>query len=86
MLLVSLRRAPAVGDLSPRELQVAELLGRGLTPKEIGGRLQLSTWTVRDHLERARLRLGARTNHELVALLARSRARNGGRTETTPSD
>lgn len=71
MLLVT--RRPDVA-LSPRELEVADLLGIGLTAKEIAGRLGISVWTVRHHLERARLRFGAKTTHELGVLLARGRA------------
>lgn len=78
MLVVMARRSGVtVGDLSPRELEVADLLARGRTPKEIAGRLSLSLHTVRHYADGARVKLGARTIPELTALLARSRARNG---------
>lgn len=76
MLLVTARRDAVISDLTHRELVVLEDLARGFTPKEIAGRRGLSTWTVRFHLSNARRRWNARTNHELVALLARARARN----------
>jgi len=71
-------RQLAVSSLTPRELEVVELLRRGLAAKESGGQLQLSTWTVRYHLGNARRRFGARTSHELVALLARARGTRNG--------
>lgn len=71
MLSVS-PRPPAV-TLTPRELEVLELMRAGLTPKEIGGRLEISVWTVRRHLDSARRRFDARTTHQLVALYARTR-------------
>lgn len=79
MLLVTSRRpAVTLGGLSPRELEVADLLSRGQTPKEIAGRLGLSLHTVRHYSDGARQALGARTIPELTALLARARAGNGG--------
>lgn len=72
MLLVTARR-PAV-QLTPRELEVVDLLGRGRTPKEIASELGISLHTVRGHTDSARLRFGARTIPELVLLLARARA------------
>lgn len=81
MLTVTSRR-PAV-RLTPRELEVAELLTRGLTAKEIAGRLDISTHTVRGHIESARLRFGARTIPELTALLARERATRARETLST---
>lgn len=71
MLAVTARR-PAV-SLTNRELEIANDLGRGYTPKEIAGRRHITVWTVWAHLEHARVKLGARTNHEMVGLLARAR-------------
>jgi DNA-binding CsgD family transcriptional regulator len=71
MLLVTSRR-PAV-TLTPRELEIVHLLRRGLTVKEVAGRLDISVWTVRHHLERARGRTDTETTVQLVALFARPR-------------
>jgi DNA-binding CsgD family transcriptional regulator len=85
MLDVTARR-PAV-TLSPRELEVLELLRGGLTPKEIAGLMQLSIWTVRDHIESAKGRFGARTTPQLVAFFARMRDRpRTSRAGAPPSD
>jgi DNA-binding NarL/FixJ family response regulator len=37
-------------DLSPRELEILQLLGRGLSNKEIGGKLFISEDTVKRHI------------------------------------
>jgi len=71
MLAVTARR-PAV-RFSPRELEVLELLRVGYTVKEIARRLELSEWTVRGYVVSARLRIGARTTAQLLALYARTR-------------
>lgn len=71
MLELMARRSAVT--LTPRELEVANDLARGFTPKEIAGRHDISIWTVRQHIERARVKLGARTTAELAGLLARAR-------------
>jgi DNA-binding CsgD family transcriptional regulator len=63
-------RAPHVIDsLSPRELQVARLVAKGMNYKEIAIALQLSPATVRNHLQRIHDRIGIRSNAELSAQL-----------------
>jgi Response regulator containing a CheY-like receiver domain and an HTH DNA-binding domain len=71
MLSMTARR-PAV-SLTPRQLEILELLRAGLAPKEIAGRLDLSTWTVRHHIEDARKRTETRSTNHLVAVFARTR-------------
>jgi DNA-binding NarL/FixJ family response regulator len=50
-------------DLTPREIQVLQLLSRGLANKEIADALNISEYTVKDHLKNilAKLRVADRT-------------------------
>lgn len=57
--------------LSGRELEVVLLLCEGLTPKEIAGRLDLSLWTVKNHLVNARRRTRSRTNVQMAHRVGR---------------
>jgi predicted ATPase/DNA-binding CsgD family transcriptional regulator len=57
-------------QLSRRERQVALLVTSGLTNREIGQRLFLSTRTVDAHLEHIRSKLGVRSRAEIAAKLA----------------
>lgn len=56
--------------LSVRELEVAELVGRGMTNAEIGRTLGISRRTVASHLENAYQRLGIHSRAALVKLIA----------------
>lgn len=53
--------------LTPREVQVIQLLAEGLTNAEIGRRLYLSTDTIKTHLRRINAKLGTRSRAETVA-------------------
>jgi DNA-binding NarL/FixJ family response regulator len=64
-------------DLTPRERTVFELLGQGLTNREIAQHLYLSEKTVKRHVTVVMQKLGVRNRVE-AALLA-SRARRPGR-------
>jgi DNA-binding CsgD family transcriptional regulator/tetratricopeptide (TPR) repeat protein len=55
-------------DLTPRQLEVLSFLAAGLTSKEIGDRMKLSTRTVEMHVGRLLQRLACRTRPEAVAL------------------
>ncbi|MDW5595721.1 helix-turn-helix transcriptional regulator, partial [Conexibacter stalactiti] len=55
---------PAVA-LTPREAQLVELAGRGLSNAEIADRLVLSVRTVESHIYRAMQKLGVRDRREL---------------------
>ena len=57
---------PARVLLSARELEVAELVGEGLTNAEIGRKLGISRRTVATHLENAYQRLGIHSRAALV--------------------
>jgi pSer/pThr/pTyr-binding forkhead associated (FHA) protein len=59
-----------VARLSRRERQVVELVAEGLTDREIGERLYISTSTVRSHLDRVSEKTGFRRRVDLVRLAA----------------
>lgn len=62
-----------LGALSPRELQVLELIARGHTNREIAERLDVSVKTIEGYRARVLEKLGVRTRADLVAyaMLAR---------------
>lgn len=62
--------------LTPTERQIAELVGEGLTNREIGTRLSVSVRTVESNLTRVYRKLAVRSRTELVAEL-RSGAEKG---------
>jgi DNA-binding CsgD family transcriptional regulator len=65
------RRVPeAWAQLSPQELQIAQLAADGLTNREIGERLYLSHRTVGSHLYRLFPKLGITSRSQLAAVLA----------------
>ena len=57
---------PAAQALTPRQLDVVQRLGRGLSVKEIARDLRLSPGTVKTHLSQAYAALGARNRVEAV--------------------
>jgi DNA-binding CsgD family transcriptional regulator len=66
-LQAQLTAAPA-GDspLSPRELQVARLVGRGLTNKQIGQTLYVSERTAENHVQHILAKLGLRNRSQIA--------------------
>ena len=58
----------ASSKLSKRERQVVELVVEGLTDREIGDRLFISTSTVRSHLDRVAEKTGFRRRADLIRL------------------
>jgi DNA-binding CsgD family transcriptional regulator len=58
------------GGLSPRELEIAVLLGRGLRNREIAERLFLGVRTVDAHVEHIRNKLACRSRAEIAAWAA----------------
>jgi DNA-binding CsgD family transcriptional regulator len=69
---LSVREAPwsaAVPDhepLTPRELEVFELLGKGLSNRDIGGVLGISAHTAKYHVAQILAKVGAATRAEAV--------------------
>ncbi len=60
----------AVGDhepLTPRELEVFELLGKGLSNRDIGGVLGISAHTAKYHVGQILAKVGAATRAEAVS-------------------
>lgn len=65
-------RAPrAVHDLTPRELEVLNLLGEGLRQEEIARRLFISPKTVATHVEHILRKLAVRSSTEAVVVAYR---------------
>ena len=59
--LKPMARGPSKGaELSERERQILALVARGLTDRQIGERLFISTSTVRSHLDRISKKTGLR--------------------------
>jgi len=64
-------RPLSMSSLSGREREVLELLTQGLSNKEIGGRLDLSPFTVKNHLARIFRKLRARSRTAAVTAYLR---------------
>ena len=56
----------APGDLTQREIEVLELVTRGLTNREIGTALHISPWTVKRHLAELFHKTGLHSRLKLV--------------------
>jgi non-specific serine/threonine protein kinase len=62
------RTEPAVEDgLTPREWEVAVLIARGHTNREIAGLLVISEWTVETHVRHILTKLGQRSRAQVAA-------------------
>ena len=62
--------APAGSPLSPRELEVARLVGRGLTNKQIGEALFVSERTAENHVQHILVKLRFSNRSQIAAWLA----------------
>jgi DNA-binding NarL/FixJ family response regulator len=60
------RSLPGLGDLTPREREVAALIASGLSNEEISREIYVSPSTVKTHAARAMTKLGARDRAQLV--------------------
>jgi DNA-binding NarL/FixJ family response regulator len=73
---------PQLLVLTPRELEVAQLIAEGLTNRQIGQRLFIAERTVDTHVGRVLTKLSCATRSQVAAVVARSptserRAGNG---------
>ena len=69
--MIALVTANGHGPLTPQELQVARLVARGATNREIAGELSVSTKTVEAHLSRTYRKLELRSRTELALHMVR---------------
>ena len=69
--VLGLGRRPTGHDLTPREVEVVQLLADGASTADIAARLALSTNTVRNHVQRSIAKLGAHSKLEAVAIALR---------------
>jgi DNA-binding CsgD family transcriptional regulator len=67
------------GPLTPRERDVAALVARGLTNRQIAAGLVIEEGTVANHVRRVRLRLGLPSRAAVAAWVAADRGRRGHR-------
>jgi DNA-binding CsgD family transcriptional regulator len=70
-------RPPAPTGLTPTEVKVADLVGQGMTNREVAAALFMSEHTVRANLKRIYSKLDVRSRTELAAVLAGSRPGDG---------
>ena len=59
-------RPPSVGELTPSERRIIELIAEGCTNREIGERLFLSPKTVETHVSRIFTKLGVKSRREVA--------------------
>lgn len=62
-------RAPADGELTPREARIAALVGEGMTNKEVAAALYIADRTVESALTKIYRKLGVRSRTELARAL-----------------
>jgi DNA-binding NarL/FixJ family response regulator len=68
---------PALAALSPRELEVAGLVARGLTNPEVAHQLGIRVGTVKDHVHRILGKLRLRSRQGIVARVVADLAGHG---------
>lgn len=64
----ALRDLRALPDLSPRQVEILNLIAKGFSNREIADALGLSVDTVKDHLKKTFSRMGVATRAEAVSL------------------
>jgi DNA-binding CsgD family transcriptional regulator len=74
------------GPLTPRELEVADLVAAGLTNREIAQSLVISTRTVESHIEHIKVKLGFTRRARIVAWALECAYYDVARRQTNPRD
>lgn len=64
------RSGSPIDNLSNRELQVLQMIGKGMSSREMAGSLNLSIKTVEAHRQRIKRKLGLKTSAHLVQFAA----------------
>ena len=80
------RAHPALSELTEREREIMALVAQGLSNDEIAGQLFLSPLTVKTHVSRAMLKLGARDRAQLVVIAYQSGLVAPGESRSAQSD
>ncbi|MQY14108.1 hypothetical protein SRB5_42690 [Streptomyces sp. RB5] len=62
---------PAAQQLTPRQVQVALLVAEGMTNRQIAARLELSEWTVVNHVRQVMRRLGCTSRVQVAGAVGR---------------
>jgi DNA-binding NarL/FixJ family response regulator len=75
-LIVLRPAAPALSGLTPREQEVAQLIAKGLSNKDIADRLCISLATVKDHVHRILDKTGLRSRVAIMAACIMSQQTN----------
>jgi DNA-binding NarL/FixJ family response regulator len=75
------RQRTSMENLSDREFEVFELIGEGLSARQIAGRLHLSAKTVDAHRANIKVKLKVNTSAELISFAARWIAEQPGTKE-----
>ena len=55
-------------ELSPRQLEILNLIAKGFSNKEIAGILNVSLETVKDHIKKILVKVGASSRTEAASL------------------
>ncbi|MEZ0094379.1 response regulator [Streptacidiphilus sp. EB129] len=76
---------PVLAQLSEREVGILDLIGEGMTNREIGRRLFLSEKTVKNHISRILAKLGVERRIQAAVLVGNSHDRDLERPRPTPS-
>jgi DNA-binding NarL/FixJ family response regulator len=75
-----------VNRLTPRQVEILQMIAEGMPPKEIAERLGLSPLTLRTHVHNILTRLGVHTKLEAVALVIKHGRVSVGMAGTRPVD
>jgi DNA-binding NarL/FixJ family response regulator len=75
-VVVVARPVPRGSALTPRELEIAELVALGLTNRQIAERLFISPGTVRIHVERILGKLGRTSRVQIATWVVEERSRD----------